>query len=326
MPNDGQADSGPATIDDVAQFLVENPEADAEEGEQNSDESLEDNSDESADGAEDASADDESDEDESEEPEKQTSGLKFKVPVKGEDGSDTSIEVDEKELIAGYQRHSDYTRKTQALADRERDVTQQVATKLEEGRNHYMQQAQMARTAVLQLAGLKSPEEMAQLAQTDPGEWVREQQRGQLVNAYLEQLDQGMAAEQKQASATQKQEYDREVSRAWGVLGQHGIDRPKLVDIYDKVEAKYGKYGLNKAMLTSLIHPAAVLIMKDALEMQGLKEKRAEVVKKAKDAPNKLPAQRQSVPKNEQREQQLNRKFSSGKAKLSDLAAYLANS
>ncbi|HJY07165.1 MAG TPA: hypothetical protein VJ323_12680, partial [Bryobacteraceae bacterium] len=149
---DGQAEEGPGTIDDVAQFLVDNPEADIEEEEQTSEESPEDNSDEQ----EEAPADDESEEESSEKPKEQTSGLKFKVPVKGEDGQDTSIEVDEKELIAGYQRHADYTRKTQELADRERDVTQQVATKLQEGRNHYMQQAQLARTAVLQLAGLKS--------------------------------------------------------------------------------------------------------------------------------------------------------------------------
>ena len=314
---DGQAEEGPGTIDDVAQFLVDNPEADIEEEEQTSEESPEDNSDEQ----EEAPADDESEEESSEKPKEQTSGLKFKVPVKGEDGQDTSIEVDEKELIAGYQRHADYTRKTQELADRERDVTQQVATKLEEGRNHYMQQAQLARTAVLQLAGLKSPQEMAQLAQTDPSAWVMEQQRANAIQSVLAQLEQGMTHEQQQAQAKQQEAMQREVSRAWGVLGQQGIDKPKLVEIYDKVSSKY---SIPKAMLESLTNPQAVLIMRDALAYQGLKEKKAEVVKKANESP-KLP-QRQSVPKNEQRAQQLNRRFASGKAKLSDLAAFIANS
>jgi hypothetical protein len=314
---DGQAEEGPGTIDDVAQFLVDNPEADIEEEEQTSEESQEDNSDEQ----EEAPADDESEEESSEKPKEQTSGLKFKVPVKGEDGQDTSIEVDEKELIAGYQRHADYTRKTQELADRERDVTQQVATKLEEGRNHYMQQAQLARTAVLQLAGLKSPQEMAQLAQTDPSAWVMEQQRANAIQSVLAQLEQGMTHEQQQAQAKQQEAMQREVSRAWGVLGQQGIDKPKLVEIYDKVSSKY---SIPKAMLESLTNPQAVLIMRDALAYQGLKEKKAEVVKKANESP-KLP-QRQSVPKNEQRAQQLNRRFASGKAKLSDLAAFIANS
>jgi hypothetical protein len=193
MEHDGQADTGPGTIDDLAAFLVDNPEADTEEESQPSEESQEDNSDESAESAEDAPADDDSAEEKSEDDaKKQTSALKFKVPVKGADGQDQTIEVDEKELVAGYQRHADYTRKTQELADREREVTQQVATKLEEGRNHYLQQAQLARAAVLQLAGLKSPQEMAQLAQADPASWVAEQQRANAIQGVLSQLEQGM--------------------------------------------------------------------------------------------------------------------------------------
>jgi hypothetical protein len=64
--------------------------------------------------------------------------------------------------------------------------------------------------------------------------------------------------------------------------------------------------------------------MRDAAAYQELKAKKAEVVKKAQDAP-RLPAQRQSVPKNEQVNKRLDAKFASGKAKLSDLAAYIAN-
>jgi hypothetical protein len=321
MPNE-QADDGLVSIDDVAQFLVDNPEADTEEEGNPSEESEQDNSDESAESAQDEPADE--DEESSEKPKEQTSGLKFKVPVKGEDGSSTEIEVDEKELIAGYQRHADYTRKTQDLANREREVTQQVASKLEEGRTHYLQQAQLARAAVLQLAGLKSPQELAQLAQTDPSQWVLEQQRAQAVYGVLSQLEQGMTVEQQQVAQKQQEEYGREVSRAWGVLGQEGIDKPTLKKLYDGAVTKYGKYGLTMEKVSALIDPAAALIIRDALAFQELKDRKAAVVKKATDAP-KLP-NRQSVPKNEQRDQQLNRRFSSGKAKLSDLAAFIANS
>jgi hypothetical protein len=320
--SNGQADEGPVSIDDVAQFLVDNPEADVEEGEQDPEESQEDNPEGEQ---EEAPADEESEEEDSEKPKEQTSGLKFKVPVKGEDGQSTEIEVDEKELIAGYQRHSDYTRKTQELANREREVTQQVAQKLDEGRNHYLQQAQLARAAVLQLAGLRSPEEMAQLAQTDPSAWVVESQRANAVHAVLSQLEQGMGHEQQLAQHKQQEAYTREVSRAWGVLGQEGIDKPALQKIYDGAVQKYGKYGLTMEKVAALIDPAAALIIRDALAYQGLKEKKAEVTKKAAQAP-KLPQTRQSVPKNEQRAQQLDKRFASGKAKLSDLAAYIANS
>lgn len=319
---DGQAETGPGTIDDLAQFLVENPEADIEEESQPSEESQEDNSEESAENAEDAPVDEEADEAESEDkPKEQTSGLKFKVPIKGEGGQDTTIEVDEKELVAGYQRHSDYTRKTQELADREREVTQQVATKLDEGRNHYLQQAQLARAAVLQLAGLRSPQEMAQLAQTDPATWVTEQQRTTAVQSVLAQLEQGMTQEQQRAWQKQQEDNQKEISRAWGVLGQKGIDKTALVDIFDKVSTRY---GVPKERVSSVTDPALVLLMRDAVAYQELKDKKAQVTAKAKEAP-KLPPQRQSVPKNEKANQQLSRKFASGKAKLGDLAAFIAS-
>src|SRR6188474_2741560 len=155
MAQDGQGGDAPGTIDDLAGFLVDNPDADLdpdqeEEGQPSEEPEQSDNSDEPN---EDSPADDEGDEPESEEAKKQPSGLKFKVPVKGEDGAESSIEVDEKELIAGYQRHADYTRKTQALGDKEREITQVVATRLEQGQQHYLKQAQAARAAVEKLAG-----------------------------------------------------------------------------------------------------------------------------------------------------------------------------
>lgn len=318
--SDGQAGDSPETIDDLAQFLVDNPDADSdpdekEEG-QPSDEPDKDNSDES----EEATADDKSEEDESEEAEKQPSGLKFKVPVKGEDGAESTIEVDEKELIAGYQRHADYTRKTMELADKEREVTQQVAQKLQEGQGYYLQQAQLARAAVLQLAGLRSPQEMAQLASTDPATWVQEQQRQAAVHGVLAQLEQGMQRETQQTAAQRQAAMQQEISRAWGVLGQQGIDKPALTKIYETVSSKYGVPF--EKLAGNVTDPALVLIMRDAVAYQGLKDKKAQVVKKAQDAP-KMPAPRQSVPKNEQASKRLEQRFTSGKAKLGDLAKWI---
>jgi hypothetical protein len=318
--SDGQAGNGPETMDDLAQFLVDTPDADSdpdakEEG-QPSDEPLADNSEEQT---EDAPADEE--DDSSEDAEKPPSDLKFKVPVKGEDGVETTVEVDQKELIAGYQRHADYTRKTMELADKEREVTQVVAQKLQEGQGYYLQQAQLARAAVMQLAGLRSPQEMAQLAQQDPATWVAEQQRQAAVHGVLAQLEQGMQREQQQTAAQRQAAMQQEISKAWGTLGQKGIDRPKLVKIFESMTKEY---SVPAEKLANVTDPALVLIMADAAAYRELKAKKAEVVKKAQDAP-RLPAQRQSVPKNEQVNKRLDAKFASGKAKLSDLAAYIAN-
>lgn len=316
-PN-GQA-SAPEDIDSLAAFLVDNPDSDEqepleEELPQNSDESKEDNSDEKP---EDDPAD-EGDKPESDKPEVQT-GLKFKVPVKGEDGADSIIEVDEKELISGYQRHADYTRKTMELATQEREVTQLVAKKLEEGQGYYMQQAQMAHAAVRQLAGLKSPEEMAQLAQSDPASWVQEQQRERAISGVLSQLEQGMQRESAQAAQQQNQHKAERYQKAWVELSKDGIDKPALSKIFSTMK---DKYAVPDFRLELVDDPILVRIMRDAAAYQDLKDKKATVTKKALDAP-KLPPQRQSVPKNEQANRKLSARFDGGKAKLRDLAAYL---
>ena len=321
----GQA-NGPETIDDLAAFLVDNSDADAaeptdEEKGQPSDESDEDNSDEADDNTDPADDESPDEDEESEEAKKQTS-LKFKVPVKGEDGTDQTIEVDEKELVAGYQRHADYTRKTQELSNKEREVTQTVATKLQEGQNYYLQQAQMAHAAIRQFAGLKSPEEMAQLAHTDPASWVQEQQRERYVAATLQQLEHGMQRETAEQENTRKQNEAKAYDATWEELKKDGIDKAALKKVFDTMR---DKYQVPNERLANVMDPKLVRIMRDAAAYQELKDKKAAVTKKVQDAP-KLPAQRQSVPKQVQRDQVLNKRFATGKAKLNDLAAFLENS
>ena len=314
----GQAD-GPESMDDLADFLDNNPEADAsdavdDEGLQNSDEPEQDNSEETE---EDGPASDE--EEDPDAPKEQTS-LKFKVPVKGDDGTETTLEVDEKELVAGYQRHADYTRKTQELANKEREITQVVGQKFEENRSYYMQQAQLAQAAVRQLAGLRSPEEMAQLAQTDPATWVQEQQRERVIEGVLSDLQHGIQRESAQAEQMRQQAKQQEYQKAWEVLSKEGIDKSALQKIFSTVQTKY---DIPVERFQQLSDPKLVMLMRDAAAYQDLKDRKAQVTKKVQDAP-KLPAARQSVPRNEQQERKLNGRFASGKAKLNDLAAYLS--
>lgn len=297
-------------MDDLADFLVDNPGADEyEEDEVASTDEADEVSDEST--AED-------DEESSEDAEQQAT-RKHKVTVKGDDGADQEIEVEEKELIAGYQRHADYTRKTQELGNREREVTQALAQKHQEVQSHYLQQAQMARAAIFQFAGLKSSQEMAALAQTDPAAWVQEQQRAQAVQGVLSQIEQGIQQEKAKQDEQQQQAVAEAHQKAWTVLKAEGFDTPKLKSLYDKAAKAY---NLTEADLATVMDPKAVLVLRDAVAYQELKAKKAEVKKQADKAPP-LPAQRQSVPKSEQRLKTLNKRFASGRAKLSDLASYI---
>jgi hypothetical protein len=319
--SNGQADQAPDASDDLIQFLADNPEADAPvAGEEEADVSEDPSEEEDKSDEEEESPDDEVKA--SEAAKDQTSYLKFKVPVKGEDGVESTVEVDQKELIAGYQRHQDYTRKTMALADQEREVTEAVSAKLARGQEQLAEQAQLAHAAIQQIAGILSPQQMAQLAQSDPAAWVQEQQRQAHVNQVLNQL-QGMTQQQKAALANQQAEaVNAQRTKAWDVLSKEGIDKPKLKGIFDTMISKYGE---TPERLSQLYDPTIVKIMRDAAAYQELLTKKASVVKKVAEAP-KLPPQRQSVPKSEQAQRDIAGRFRSGRAKLGDLAAFIANS
>lgn len=320
MQLDGQADSAPETDDDLVSFLLGNPDADAPVPDEEDEDLSEDPSDE-----EDKSEDDEVDPDDeeakaaSEAAKSQTSDLKFKVPVKGEDGTETTVEVDQKELIAGYQRQADYTRKTMALADKEREVTQAVSTKLAQGQEQLVEQAQLAHAAIQQIAGILTPQQMAQLAQTDPAAWVQEQQRQAHINGVLQQL-QGMTQQQKAQVAQQREQaMEAQKAKAWEVLTKEGIDKPKLKTIFETMISKYGE---TPERLSGVTDPTIVKIMRDAAAYQDLLAKKEAATKTVKTAP-KLPAQRQSVPQDERKSKQLDARFKSGRAKLNDLASFI---
>jgi uncharacterized protein YifE (UPF0438 family) len=320
---DGQADTAPVTADDVAAFLLDNPDAagagdqeevkptaDAPEGEE-----PEDNADAETD---DESPDDE-DVDDAEDKPDPTSSRKFKVTIKGDDGADLEQEVDEKELIAGYTRHSDYTRKTQQLAQREEQATEVVRAKVSEAQNHAIQQAQMAQALVARIAGIRSPEEMLELSRQDPAAYVAEQARQQQIHSVIAGLQNQWQQEQFRSQQEQQAAMQQSFARCWGVLGQKGIDKPKLQHIFETVAKDY---GIGQERFATLNDPAVVMVMRDAVAYRELQRKTAEVKKKASTAP-RLP-QQQSVPRNETREKRVTERLRTGRGSRDDLAAFIA--
>ena len=313
----GQAESAPGNLDDLASFLEDKPLEASDE--QEDDATPQEDSQEEPDEA--GSAVDESEAEATEEEAEDQPSATFKVTVKGEDGADQTIDVDQKELIAGYQRQRDYTVKTQALAERERQAFEVVTQEIEKSRAHYMQQAQMAHMAVRELAGMRSDEEMAVLAQTDPSLWVQEQQRAAAVRTRLQQIQQGVQSEQAQAQQMQAQQRQQLFSKAWDVLQEKGIDKPKLAGIYQEASKRY---GFGEQEFANVYDPRIVLALRDAVAYRALHDKKPAVQQKAQAAP-KLPATKQPVARSETKIKQLETRFSrKGGAKLDDLAAYLS--
>lgn len=319
---DGQAQAPESGgLNDLVSFLDQPDEESAEEIEADQDQV-----DESAsgEGTDDATNDDS---DESEESNKESDGEaapveKITFKVKGEDGVEETVEATPEEIASSYMRQKDYTKKTQALAAREHEAVQFLTQKHDEIRQNYISQAELTRAAIVNMAGIRSESEMAELANSDPAAWVAENQRQRQIAAYLNQLDQSIHSEKEQAALqaeiAEKTRKEQLFNTSWAELQKDGIDRPKLEGIYGNV---IKNYGFTQEELATVLDHRMVKVMRDAVAYRALKSQKADVTKKVQSAP-RMPT-RQAQPTNERRDRELEAKFKSGKAKLNDLAAFL---
>ena len=321
----GQADTAPESggLADLASFLADTPETESNEQDEKQTTADETTSDE-ADTVEAASdeQDESNDEPQGDDEEEPAPIEKITVKVKGENGEDETLELTPDDIAASYLRQRDYTRKTQELAKRENEAVEFLTKKHEEIRSQYLSQAELTRAAIVQMAGIKSEDEMAALATTDPSAWVAESQRQRQIGNYLNQLSQQIDGEKQQAKAQEEQrtqqQRQKQFSEAWDVLSKDGIDKEKLSKIYGGATEKY---GFSSEELATVYDHRMVRVLKDAVAYQALKAQKPAVMQKAQNAP-RMPS-RQAAPAQERIDKALDNKFKSGRAKLNDLAAYL---
>ena len=321
----GQAESAPETggLDDLASFLSESPETDSID-EENEAETVDESTGE-ADTEE--AANDEQDidpdaPDEGEYADEPAPVEKITFKVKGEDGKEETIEASTEDIAKSYMRQQDYTKKTQALAERESEAVKFLTEKHEAIRSQYLSQAELSRAAIVQMAGIKTEDEMAQLANSDPAAWVAESSRQRQINSYLNGLNQRIEGEKQQAKAQADQRAQQQIKQqfdtAWQELSKDGIDKPKLQKIYSDVSSKY---GFTNDELANVYDHRLVRALRDAAAYQALKAQKPEVMRKAQNAP-RMPS-KQAAPAQVRRDQAIEQKFKSGRAKLNDLAAFL---
>lgn len=327
---DGHASDAPEAggLADLASFL-DTPEEESTqeiEAQETADETTAEEGDtveEATDGQDEAEADESQDEEaEAEKDTEPAPERKVKVTLKNEDGTEVIEEVPEAELVKGYQRQSDYTKKTQALAERESQAVEFLKTKHDEVRSQYLQKAEMVNAAITQMAGIKSAEEMAALARSDPAQWVAESQRQTEIREFLGGLESQIAQEKRaveqQRADAEQQAIERAKKFAWGELQKDGIDRDGLLKIY---EATHKFFGVKQEVFSQLYDPTFVRIMKSAVAYEALKAQKPAVTAKVAAAP-RVPT-RQTAPAQDAKERAVENKFRSGKAKLNDLAALL---
>lgn len=322
---DGHATApAPGGIDELASFLSDTPETESTDEDQAHDDASPDTDTDADSDAqpEDADAEDDTDADAEDAEDTPTPERKIKVTLKGDDGTETEQEVSEDELVKGYHRQSDYTRKMQALSEREDQAVQFLKSKHDEVAKQYAEKTELTLRAVSQLAGLKSESEMAQLAQSDPAAWVAENQRQQSISRYLQNLDQELKGERQRMTQEQQQAnaqaLEKQARKTWEVLTAEKIDKPKLAAIYQDVNKGY---GFSHEELANVYDHRLVQMMRDATAYRALKAKTPEVTRKVTSAPP-MPS-KQATPAAERKQAAINNRFKGGRAKLSDLAAYL---
>jgi hypothetical protein len=310
-------------LSDLANFLAETPEQEPVDEEEQSETVDESTPESNESGDTEDSQNDEQDVDPENPDDEQPAPVenKITVKVKADDGTEETLELTPEDIAGSYLRQKDYTKKTQELAKRENDAVEFLKSKHESIRQEYLSQAELARAAVIQMAGIKTEDELAQLASSDPAAWVSETQRQRQISNYLNALDQQINGEKHKAETESKQRQaqslQQQYAHAWDALSKEKIDKPALAKIYGDVNKSY---GFSNEELGNVYDPRLVKMMRDATAYQALKANKGNVTKQVSASP-KLP-QRQANPAKEI-DRAMDNKFKSGRAKLNDLAAYL---
>lgn len=227
----------------------------------------------------DESEDEEGEEEDGEETDEADEPKKFTVKVDGK-----TIEVDEKELVEGYQRTADYTRKTQQLAAREREVTQAAEQAVREADTKYTQIIENLMELLGDEFARDSKVDVDKLIEEDPVEYMKYQARQQKrAEALAEhQAQQRMAAE-RQTRETMQRESQAVLEKIpeWGDSKVASAER-----------AEVGKYlqstGFSVEELNGLMDHRQVLVARKAMLYDKLMQAKPEVKQKLDKTPVKV--------------------------------------
>ena len=194
----------------------------------------------------------------------------FRVKVDGEE-----IEVPLDELLKGYSRTADYTRKTQAIAE----ARKQAEVELEVARQERQRYAQTLEALDAQLRNLQPPElDWDRLYQENPVEWVRQrelQRTRQEQTAWVQAQKSALVQRQQQEEQAQA-EQTLEVERAklmeslpeWRDVEKARAEKAKIV------EYATGKLGFSVEEISDVYDARAVLALRKAMLYDELMSKR----------------------------------------------------
>ncbi len=229
-------------------------------------------------------ASDEADAEYSEEEEIEQPKPKYKVKAAGEE-----IEVDEEELIKGYQQGVDYTKKSQALAE-QRKAVEAERIHLEQVKQERQAYAQKLQALDSFLTQQNQGVDLDVLKETDPigyavavAEQSQREKQLAVVRAEQQRIAQQQQAEQQ---ASLQNHLRQESEKLVGLIPE--LATPQGDAIRKQIRDYAKSVGWTDQELSSVYDSRAVVSLYKAMKYEQLQKSKPEVTKKLQAAPKMM--------------------------------------
>ena len=193
----------------------------------------------------------------------------------------TDYEVTQDELIQGYQRNADYTRKTQELAAEKQQSSDFVERSKKDVETKLARLDQLNQAAQSQLQQEYAQIDFEKLYEEDPAEAARLEHKMRKKNEQLQQV-------QKQTQELQTQEFSKYLEEQQKQLSVKvpEMNHPEKSSEFKKQMRNYlSSVGFNNQEIDSVYDHRYVLLVKDAMNYRNLQTAKPEIKKKAVNAP-----------------------------------------
>ena len=193
----------------------------------------------------------------------------------------TDLEVTQDELIQGYQRNADYTRKTQELAAEKAQSSDFVERSKKDVEAKLAKLNNLNQAAQSQLQQEYAQIDFEKLYEEDPAEAARLEHKMRKKNEQLQQV-------QRQTQELQTQEFSKYLEEQQKKLSVKvpEMNHPEKGSEFKKQMRNYlSSVGFNNQEIDSVYDHRYVLLVRDAMNYRNLQKAKPEIKKKVVNAP-----------------------------------------
>ena len=193
----------------------------------------------------------------------------------------TAYEVTQDELIQGYQRNADYTRKTQELAAEKAQSSDFVERSKKDVEAKLAKLDQLNQAAQAQLQQEYAQVDFEKLYEEDPVEAARLEHKMRKKNEQLQQV-------QQQTQQLQMEEFNKYLEEQQKQLSIKlpELNHPEKGSQFKKQMRDYlSSQGFNAQEIDSVYDHRYVMLVRDAMAYRNLQKAKPQIKKKAVNAP-----------------------------------------